>query len=263
MSSLEERPIKKLRPVSDRDVLENEARRKKTGYAPNPLCEVCRGSGFVHPLDVAAGPIYSDIIPCKAPGCLVEAKEQYKLTGEYLELKGVSERLQTFDKFLIKPGSDKAYEAFYQLAHGETDKPFLFCYGANGNGKTHLCQALTTVLNQRDIDTRFYNVSSLMRSMKASIQDNTLDQWMTMLCKVAGLVLDDFGMEYGTEWEATQLDTIINERWQAKLITVVTTNKSLGQVKEVMPRIFSRLCDVDLSMVVANTAGDFRLRRDR
>lgn len=241
------------------EIAENELRRKTIGYAPNPLCEVCRGAGLLYPVD-ETGVHYDRLVACTAPGCLVEAREKFHSTGQYLQLKGVSERMQTFERFQTRPGSEATFHAFYQLANGETDKPFLLCYGPNGNGKTHLCQALTTTLNQRGIDARFYNVAELMRSIKSSIQDNSTDKWMKFLKEVQGLVLDDFGMELGSDWEMTQIDEVINSRWQDKLLTVVTTNKSLEQLKQKLPRIFSRLCDVDLSVVVINKATDYRLR---
>jgi DNA replication protein DnaC len=247
------------REVTDDQINDNEERRKRFVYAPNPLCNVCNGFGFVHPLDSRGLPIDGEIVPCTAENCLADAKRHYKMSGEYLIIKGVSARLQTFKMFIPRDGTGKSFEAFKALAEGTTTKRLLLCYGGNGGGKTHLGQALTTELNRRGIDCRFYTVPGLMRSLKNSMQDNTLDKWLNVLGKVEGLVLDDFGMEYGTNWELTQLEDIINQRWQDKSITVVTSNKDLLDIQRISPRIYSRMCDTELSAVVANTATDYRL----
>jgi len=246
--------------TTDAEIELNEERRAKVGFAPNPLCGVCNGLGFVHPTTLKGKPLYSKITICTAEGCLADSKEKWKATGQYLELKGVSARMQTFERFSVRKGTKQAYDAFFNLALGNTDKPFLLCFGPAGCGKTHLAQALTTELNKRNIDTNFYPVPSLMRTLKNAIDNKNIDEWLTALCTMPGLALDDFGMEQGTDWEFTQLEQVINDRWQNKLITVVTTNKTLSEIQLSSARIYSRLCDQDISVVVSNTATDYRLK---
>lgn len=263
MNILREHPVQspQRREVTDIEVADNEERRKRVGYAPNPFCPVCLGVGFVHPLDNEGRPIKTSLIPCKAKDCLAEAKAHYLETATYLKIKGVSERLQTFESFKKREGTHASYQAFYDLAHGYTEKPFILCCGANGCGKTHLAQALTITLNRRGTNTHFYPVPNLLQILKTAIQEKKLDDWLDSLATMPALVLDDFGMEYGTDWEMTQLETVINERWQERRITVITTNKTLSDLKEKSPRIFSRMCDKELSQVVANTATDYRIAR--
>jgi hypothetical protein len=55
-----------------------------------------------------------------------------------------------------------------------------------------------------------------------------------------------------------KLQDVIDERWTAKLITVLTTNKDLTELQQISPRIYSRMCDQDLSVVVENQGKDYR-----
>lgn len=47
----------------------------KNGYAPNPLCAKCDGSGMLHPLNIWDNSVkWDELILCDAPGCLKESK---------------------------------------------------------------------------------------------------------------------------------------------------------------------------------------------
>lgn len=249
------------RYVSQSDLEENEARRERIGYAPNPFCDACGGFGFVNPR--FAGKVeYGKQMNCRAPGCLDESFHHYKSTGAFLEVKGVTSRLQTFDKFDARPGTEASYSAFYFLAYGKSDKPLLLCYGSNGCGKTHLCNALTAVLIDKGISAHMYNFGELVRSLRASIDDKSTEQWVKVLKGVPALVIDDFGIGMAknmgmieTDWTMGLLDEVFDARWDKKLITVVTSNWDL---KDFSPRMSSRFRDADVSMAVHNQGADVR-----
>ena len=47
-------------------------------YGANPYCKKCHGAGFVHPTGYHGTPIYSQVVPCDAPGCLLESARDYR-----------------------------------------------------------------------------------------------------------------------------------------------------------------------------------------
>lgn len=247
-------PANRNHPVTDVDIAMNQSQRERAGYAPDPECKVCHGAGFLHPMFPDGRTDYSRAVTCAAQDCLADSFQHFKSTGEYLALKGISVRLQTFAAFKQKPGNEKAFKAFYQLSQGNA-RPFLLCYGGVGSGKTHLCQALTTELVKRGVNTHYYSVSELMRTLRDSMQDHTTDEWLKSLANMDGLVLDDYGREHETDWTSSTLEDVIDARWQNRLITVLTTNKD---IIEVAPRIKSRFLDVELSVIVNNSASDYR-----
>ncbi len=245
---------------TDKMLEENQARRERLGYAPNPFCLKCRGAGFVYPL-VDGQPDYRKTIPCDAENCLLESKAVYQKTNQYLAIRGLSERLQTFEKFRKRAGTLEAFCAFRNLARVDATTPFLLCYGETGNGKTFLCQAALKVLNGRGIVTNYYQVPRLLSILRDAIETNEVDGWVNYLCEMGGLILDDFGSESISEWGVAKLQEVIDVRWTKKLVTILTTNKDLDALREISPRIFSRMCDKELSVVIHNQGGDYRLEK--
>lgn len=175
-----------------------------------------------------------------------------------MKTKGVSPRHQSFETFDRRiEGVKETYNAFYELAHGQTELPFLLVYGGVGNGKSHFCSAATIVLNRRGIDARLFTVADLMAKLKDSISTGTIEQEIKHLKEVPALVLDDLGVEYGSSWEMAKIEEIIDARYRNQLITVLTTNRDLDQLPE---RVVSRFCDPETSRCVLNSAKDYRRR---
>ncbi|MDP2860293.1 MAG: ATP-binding protein [bacterium] len=225
------------------------------------------GAGWVHPTNQNGTPVYGKLVACVAKDCLADSRKHYQQTNRYLEIRGVTERLQTFEKFIPRPGTKPAFDAFRNLAEGKTDKPLILCCGTTGCGKTHLCQALTTMLNKRGVETYYYVVSALLDILHSAVEQNDVEQWIKFLTAVPGLVLDDFGADKHSDWSIGKLQDIIDARWTKKLVTVMTTNKDLigtagdPGLQMISPRIYSRMCDQELSVVILNKASDYRTER--
>lgn len=114
--------------------LEREMTEEDSRYAPNPDCRVCHGAGFVHPLLGDGRVDYSNVIGCKAKGCIVEKRLAYQATEAYAREKGVS-KFSTFEEFRPVLGANETLEAFRDIAFNEGASPLLFVYGTTGNGK--------------------------------------------------------------------------------------------------------------------------------
>ena len=247
-------------------VIEAQEQLVQDGYGPNPLCEKCHGIGWVYK-DVPIGDEqFGQAFSCKAKGCLADSSQKYRMGESYLAKIGVTQPNSSFEKFLPIKGTEETYRAFYNLAYGTTDLPFLLCYGGVGNGKTHLCQALAIVLNWRGIDVRIYVVADLISSLKQAIPTFTIDRDIQVLKEIDALILDDQAFEVGeggqyklgTDWEENKLEGILVARYRKRLITVLVTN---GDAIRLPERIFSRFSDPDVAQMVLNTAPDYRRRQ--
>ena len=172
----------------------------------------------------------------------------------------VSDDKHTFATFKQTKGTELAFKAFKALAEGATDKPFLFTYGPVGNGKTHLVEALILRWWERGINCRYFTVYEMIDRIKAGIPDDatfSADEVVQALSTQKRLVMDDLGVEYETPFTQSKLEQIVDSRYRARLVTVMTTNKDLSQLSE---RIISRFSDPEVSQFVLNSARDYRRR---
>jgi len=245
----------------DQDIIENgEEQKAMFGYAPNPSCPACRGLGQVHPRLPEGGIDYSKVIPCQAKGCIESQKRIYMATEPYIKEKGVT-KFNNFDNFKPVLGAEGTLEAFKDIASNEEAPPLLLVYGTTGNGKTHLCEATVTQLSRRGIDCRLWSVADLVSKLKESIPENTTELLVSSLKKLPALILDEWGQNYGSEWEVQKLEEIVIAREREGLITIITTNLEPDKMIEqgMMPeRVISRFRDATQARLILNKAPDYR-----
>jgi hypothetical protein len=215
------------------------------GYRPNPSCEVCQGVGFLHPRD-GEKIIYSRMVPCIAPGCLLD-----NVRGtQFSEV-----RRQTFENFQEVPGAEKALKASKSLAYGEAKFIWLLIYGQTGNGKTHLCNAIVKEVRDRGLDVRMILAADLFSMLRESIENHQTDALLRKFKDIFFLAIDDYGVEYGSDWESSKFDELMTSRFATGKPTVLITNKKLADLPE---RIQSRFTDKVMARAIYNSAGDFR-----
>lgn len=174
---------------------------------------------------------------------------------------GLKYRDHTFENFRAVKGTTEALTTFRNYAES-LKPPFLLCYGAVGNGKTHLLEALALRLEQRGIRSTTWVVPEMLAWLKQKIGDPfqvELDQVIqNYQTGTLPLLLDDLGVEYGTPWEISVLERIILGRYRERVPTVVTTNRDLDELPE---RVISRFYEPGLGQVVLNDGKDYRKRR--
>ena len=217
-------------------------------YRPNLDCPVCKGDGFVHPRD-GDRIIYSKIIPCSAPGCLLDSVRG-KQPSEVIR--------QTFETFQVVPGTDKAFKAARALAYGEQKFIWLLIYGQPGNGKTHLCNAIVRAARERGLDAKMILAADLFSMLREAIETHQADTLLRKFKDIFFLAIDDYGVEYGSDWESAKFDELMTSRYATGKPTVLITNKELTELPE---RVQSRFMDKVMSRSIHNSAPDYRSRK--
>ena len=232
-------------------------------YRPDEHCLMCKGGGFLHPLNENGEPHYHLVVPC---ACYVKSAKAYLAGHEYQEKQGANLKSQTFANFrlAIGPGgSREAVEAARAWCDPKAEFIWLLIYGGTGNGKTHLCNAALTALFARGRNARLVTASGFVAALRMGMDDHTTDTVMAEYQQVIALIVDDLGAgmkhpsEKGSEWEWGRIEELLVARYEAMRPTMCTTNLDLSQLPE---RIASRFSDKQMARVVLNAGGDYRTR---
>ncbi len=186
----------------------------------------------------------------------------------YSQVGGMSrDRLRDFDfeRFLpagrgLRGKARQNLEGAFRLAREWAQEPegWVLFVGANGCGKTHLAGAIANYRLEDGDSVCFATVPDLLDELRASFAPGASERFDTLfqrLLNVRLLVLDDLGAQQSSPWAQEKLYQILNHRHLGQLPTVITTNVEL---KEMEPRIASRLSDLDVVVVYEIVAPDFR-----
>lgn len=134
--------------------------------------------------------------------------------------------------------------------------PNLWLVGPVGVGKTHAAVAVLRELYvvQRVTDVRRWFVGSLLDRLDWRNPDNA--ETMSRARSASVLVLDDLGVGELSEWAVGRIGSLVNERYERTLPTIVTTNREPGVLREVVgERTYSRLAE---GATVLEVGGDDR-----
>jgi len=187
----------------------------------------------------------------------------------YFEIGGMTrERLEafTFDRFDaagrgLRGQARRNLEGAYRAAMSWGKEPdgWLLLVGGNGCGKTHLAAAIANSRIEQGDSVCFATVPDLLDELRATFAPGAAERFDTVfqrLRDVRLLVLDDLGAHQSSPWAEEKLYQILNHRHLGRMPTVVTTNMEL---KEMEPRIASRLADLDVVVVYEIGAPDYRI----
>ena len=127
---------------------------------------------------------------------------------------------------------------------------FYFC-GNVGTGKTYFAASLWNYLEEKKQNLRAYRESEFFSEIKKVIsQDWDYGCEIKRLCESKWLILDDMGTSQMTDWQKEVLFTLIDTRISNGLPTLITSNLSLQDVKEILgDRVFSRLRSIKNTII--------------
>jgi DNA replication protein DnaC len=101
---------------------------------------------------------------------------------------------------------------------------WIWLQGNYGGGKTHLGAAACNALARQQRRTFYDTVPRLVKLLRDGIKDHSVDERLERLMQVDVLMLDDLGMGQISAWGEGHLVDLMNERYQAELPTIITSN---------------------------------------
>jgi DNA replication protein DnaC len=169
----------------------------------------------------------------------------------------------TFENFSVngfRPHEEQSLRQAFRRAREFAEHPegWLILLGAYGCGKTHLAAAIANHCLERGHPSLFVVVPDLLdhlRSTYSPASAVSYDERFESILEAPLLILDDLGTQQATPWAQEKLYQLFNYRYNARLPTVITSNRML---EEMDPRLRSRMTDPELCQIYRMVTRDFR-----
>jgi len=228
----------------------------------DPDCPHCHGLGYVREDRPLHHPDFGKLHPCvcQLEHMHLERANQLREDSNTETLEG-----KTFDTFLSEGVSpDPAVRATVRAAFDRcrafavNPEKWLLLTGTYGCGKTHLAAAIANHCLAQGEPVLFLNTPDLLDYLRATFApgaDVSYGERFDEIRTAPTLILDDLGTESPTNWATEKLYQLLNYRYNARLPTVITTNRDL---KDIDPRVGSRLSDAEMVSALNILAPDFR-----
>lgn len=161
-------------------------------------------------------------------------------------------RGRTFDNFIVESADmqhavDTAREfALNFWSKHAKEGSFLVLGGVTGTGKSHLALAVAQQVMQRGT-AMYMDAMDLIRRVRGTWRrdsDKSEEEVLNLLGSISLLVIDEVGVQRGTDDEQMILFDVVNRRYRDNMPTILLTNLDGKAFIEFMgPRVMSRLSE--------------------
>ncbi|GAA0429404.1 primosomal protein DnaI [Lentibacillus halophilus] len=111
----------------------------------------------------------------------------------------------------------------------------IYFHGAFGVGKTYMMGALANALKEYNLSSMLIYMPELVREMKSSIKDDSINEKISYFKEADVLMLDDIGAETQSPWFRDEiLGSILQYRMMENKPVFFTSNYSLSQLEQQM-----------------------------
>lgn len=139
--------------------------------------------------------------------------------------------------------------AHFYAEHWETMREENIGYllwGKVGTGKSYFAGCIANALMEREVPVRMTNFSAVLNDLTASFEGR--NEYIERLCRYPLLIIDDFGMERGTEYGLEQVYNVIDSRYRSGKPLIVTTNLTPDMLENPQDTAHARIYDRLLEM---------------
>ena len=118
----------------------------------------------------------------------------------------------------------------------------LLLWGDVGTGKSFFAGCIANALLEKGIPVLMTNFSRILNTLTGMYSDDR-NQFIDSLNKYSLLIIDDLGIERGTEFSLEQVFNVIDSRYRSKKPMIVTTNLTLDELKHPVDLAHARIYD--------------------
>ena len=136
----------------------------------------------------------------------------------------------------------------------------LLLWGGVGTGKSFLAGCIANALMEQEVPVRMTNFTRILNELNGSLsgRNDVVDK----LCRYPLLIIDDFGMERGTEYALEQIYNIVDSRYRSRKPLIVTTNLTLDEIRYPQDTAHARIYDRLLEMCIPISCIGVSLRKE-
>ena len=121
-------------------------------------------------------------------------------------------------------------------------------WGSVGTGKSYLAGCIANALMEKELPVYMTNFAVILGDLSPGFTGR--NEYISRLCRYPLLIIDDFGMERGTDYGLEQVFHVIDTRYRSNKPLIATTNRPLDELKKPTDTAHSRIYDRLLSMCV-------------
>ena len=191
------------------------------------------------------------------------AEKQEQQRQRRVKASGLPSRFidRNFENYTIRSTEQKNALGMVENYANDFDKlgrgRCLILSGSVGVGKTHLAAAIinTVIRADNDIDAVYTTARDMIRDIRSTWGSSSRNEMTTInhYATTGMLVIDEVGVQYGTESELILMFDVLDKRYGNQLPTVLISNLSLVELLALLgDRITDRLREDDGVSVVMN-----------
>lgn len=239
--------------LSSKDISEKEyvqqqvdAYNNTPGSLSNYDCKECLNKGIIY--------VVSEEEWYGNPGFEIRSRECkcMKIRSELRRLKSSGlyrlAKRNTFNNFKATKDFQKSIKKAAQEFVKTPGEDWFFIGGQPGCGKSHICTAIVSALIKAGMNARYMVWTEDAPTLKQFINDKSFDNLIKPYYTVDVLYIDDFLKTRQSESVSTadvnMAFKIINHRYNAGLITVISSELSVKRIIEIDEALGSRLAQM-------------------
>ena len=166
----------------------------------------------------------------------------------------------TFDKDNGKnPVMKKARDYIEKWSDALSSNTGLVLWGDVGTGKTFFAACIANALVEQNVSVKMTNFSTILNDLFA---ENDKNKYLARLNDHSLLVIDDLGIERGTEYALEQVYNVIDTRYKSGKPLIITTNLTLDELKYPTDIPHKRIYDRVLGMCVPVMFNGMNFRKE-
>lgn len=214
----------------------------------------------------------------RCPGCIKQAEidkqEHDRQQAEYAMQRHVRDCITSLQKSIPPRFQDCSFANYQATCKGSQSAlkaaqsyvakfvdigakgaGLIFC-GKLGTGKTHLAISIAKEIAKQGSQVKYINLLDLIRKVRSSWKDDSglsETQILKIIADFDLLVIDEIGVQNGTENERTILFDIINSRYENMVPTIIISNLAIDEIKQLISeRSVDRITDGGGGTIVFN-----------